>query len=440
MVMNAICLIIPMTVAVQFNVAGGLFLTELLLPIFAISHFFFGKTNNSNHKYINVTIVACLIYLASLMLSDIWNQSSFDQYSRGWSRIISFLSNLISLYILANNHRIRILLMAVGFAIGRIWLSFDVFDGYVIPWKLGLAKPTTLMLIVLCATLPFLRSPRNLVSPLLIIALGLINIISDFRSLGGVLILTGTLLTVSALLGPQNLRARPRQFRSMLTIIVILGGAAALAKSFYSYSAHNEWLSERAHNKFEAQAQRSQLPLLIAGRNELLVSLEAIFDAPILGHGSWPENPYYADRLAILRYQYNLYDRIGPAENDLIPTHSHILGSWVEAGIAGAGFWALILSFAGRALSLSLRGHSQMRPLYIYSAILLIWDILFSPFAGFRRLESAFLIVVLLRSLLQRQISTRAIASLRRRRKRKPWRRQKRRTVVAISRKSPITG
>lgn len=430
MLVKLFCFLAPMMVGIEFDLAGGLFAAEIVLPICAaIQVFFKGRTVKDN--YFELVIFAGLIYLFGMFVSDLWNQSSYEQYSRGWARVIFFLLNFASIYVLIDNHRSRLLLFAAGLAAGRIWLSLDTIDGDVIAWKLGLAKPVTLLLLIFVVIVPFLNGPRNLLSPILLILVGFANIVADFRSLGGVLIVVGALMGFSALRRTLNLRGKSKQTSPTFALTIVALFSVTAAFYFYTYAADNGWLSERAKNKFVAQVDQSDAPLLVAGRNELLVSLEAILDAPILGHGSWPEDPYYAEKLATLRYDYGLSNNAVASESDLIPTHSHLFGGWVEAGLAGGGFWTFILFLVGRALSKSLQGHSYMRPLYIYSAVLLIWDILFSPFAGFRRVETAFLVIVVLRALLQRTTTSRMTAATRKFLAKRRIRRKRRTSINA---------
>ena len=425
-------------VGLQFDVAGGLFVAEVLFPIFALMQLPLRKYTPADRCFL-ITIIAGLVYFGSLLLSDLWNGTTYEQYSRGWARIVIFLLNFASIYLLANNHRSRLLLIAAGLSVGRIWLSLGAIDGDVIAWKLGLAKPITLIMIILCVIMPFLSGPRNLLAPLLIVFAGFGNIVADFRSLGGVLIIVGALMSFSALKGFFSAKAQRRQGQSAFVLVIIIVCSAATALQFYSIAANSGWLSDRAQGKFEAQVQQSDLPLLIAGRNELLVSLSAILDAPILGHGSWPKNRYYADQLASQRYQYGLSNNPAASpDDDLIPMHSHLFGGWVEAGLAGGLFWAFILFLSKQALSKSFHSNSHMKPLYIYSAVLLVWDILFSPFAGFRRIETAFLLVIVLRALLQRSAfrtkrsRSKALVSSRRRQRRKKRIAKKGRAIAEV--------
>ncbi len=390
-----------MLVGFQFDFVSEIFAIEIVLPIAAVLKIIFGGRFKVNNHFV-IIILFGLIFFVSLVLSDVWNQTSFEQYSRGWARLIVFMSNFASLYILIDNKRSRLLWFTLGMVAGRTWLSIESMEDGLLIWKLGLAKPVALATLLACVTIPKLRQPGSLLSCVLILALGLVNIVADYRSLGAVLVVVAALM----LLADRERRVKHRRGKSLVAPIaamITVGFLAAGASSwFYGYAASQGWLSERATNKYEQQSNVEGVPLIVAGRNEGLVSLEAIMDAPLLGHGSWPEDPYYAEKLAIQRYNLGLSGSVAPDEDQLIPTHSHLIGSWVEAGLAGGLFWAVVLALVGKSLLRSCRSQSHMQVLYLFCALLLVWDVLFSPFSGFGRIETAFLLVVVLRALLQR--------------------------------------
>lgn len=398
---NASCFLLALLVGVQVDIAGGVSAIEFALPVFSSIYMIFRRIPKFDHNF-QIVFFSGLVFLVSLMLSDIWNSTPFEQYSRGWARVVVFLSNFVSLYILVDSRRARLLWLTFGMVVGRVWLSLEGMQDGLIVWKLGLAKPLALATLLMCVTLPKLKAPGSSISSLLILTLGLINIVADFRSLGAVLVIVAALM-VLADRGRTGKRHRKKTPIGPVAAMVIAGCLAVVTSSwFYGYAATQGWLSTEATQKFEAQTDQTNLPLVLAGRSESLVSIEAIMDAPLLGHGSWPKDPYYADKLALRRYELGLSESVALVEEDLIPTHSHLLGSWVEAGVAGGMFWSLVLFLVGKSLLRSCRSQSHMQVFYIFSAVLLIWDVLFSPFAGFRRFETAFLLIVVLRALLQR--------------------------------------
>jgi hypothetical protein len=393
-----------MTLAFQLNVVGQIFAAELVLPV--VSFFIvLSKGFCGFDRRCKLIVLIGLAYFMSQVISDVWNETSFDQYSRGWARIALFIINLVSIYILVDNKRLRLILFCVGFSLGRIFIVLSGLADEGLPWKIGFAKPTALLLIILLFLLPIRVNAKAYVCAAFLVILGVFDILMDFRSHGFILISVAAILFAStffrkSLVGNARMAVRP-----ILGLGMIMGIAGLAAFEFYAFAAQSGWLSERAISKFETQVETADAPLIVAGRSEVLIYFDAILDSFLIGHGSWPENSLYADRLAEKRFDHGLSEKQVRPTDQSIPIHSHIFGSWVEAGILGAFFWINVIHLVVQSLIKSTMGRSKMRPLYLYGAILLVWDILFSPFSGFRRLETALLIVVVLRSLRQRQPS-----------------------------------
>ena len=121
-------------------------------------------------------------------------------------------------------------------------------------------------------------------------------------------------------------------------------------------------------------------------------------DAPILGHGSWAEDPKYSEMLTDLLMQSGYKDD-GPASDDresfLIPCHSHLMAAWVFSGLAGAIFWLYAYYLVLRFGLYLITQHPPLAPYYAYLVVAALWDILFSPFGLNRRIEVSFLLVVI---------------------------------------------
>ena len=403
LIIKAVCFLVPMSLAIQIDVGSKIFVAELLIPCIALILLTIKRDRYFDREFRFILFVGSA-YLVAQVMADLWNESSYDQYSRGWSRILFFLINFFSIYILIDNKKTHLLLFCLGFSLGRVFLTFTGMEGDVIPWKIGLAKPVALLVILCFVFGSVLRLAKTYVCIIALLALGLFDILMDFRSHGSILITTAVILLGSTLVRRNLNRRKGWEIRSTLALLIGGGIAAFGAFQFYSHAARSGWLSERAINKFEAQVEQANTSVIVAGRSEVLVYFEAIFDSILLGHGSWPRNAYYAEKLADERYDRGLSASQVRSTNDAIPIHSHVFGSWIEAGVVGGLFWINILILAVRSLVRSSASSSQMRPLYLYGAILLTWDVFFSPFSSFRRIETAFLIVIVLKSLRQMRI------------------------------------
>jgi O-antigen ligase len=88
------------------------------------------------------------------------------------------------------------------------------------------------------------------------------------------------------------------------------------------------------------EQEATNLPILLAGRTELPMSISAIMERPLLGWGSamnlTPELYTRAEHLAVRMgcdptFPFELYWRLPPSEYSAM--HSILLGSWAEGGV-----------------------------------------------------------------------------------------------------------
>ena len=104
--------------------------------------------------------------------------------------------------------------------------------------------------------------------------------------------------------------------------------------------------------------------MLVGGRPETLVAIQAIRDSPILGHGSYPVDPKYLALKSRIQYEHGYSDSDDPEDivDPVIPTHSHLTMAWVESGILGAFVGSMFLFWsAERYCSLAPRVHRWRR-------------------------------------------------------------------------------
>ncbi|NDC76518.1 MAG: hypothetical protein EBZ67_01340, partial [Chitinophagia bacterium] len=129
---------------------------------------------------------------------------------------------------------------------------------------------------------------------------------------------------------------------------------------------------------------------------EYTIAIPAIIESPLLGYGSWARNLTFVKKyIQINGMDPDSFDAQFLLDLGTIPTHSHILGSWAEAGVAGGIFWLLVLYMAGTAFFRILRSPDIPYRLFCLFAISwFAWDIVFSPFGLERRVTDPALIVL----------------------------------------------
>lgn len=383
--------VVPVLLPIESTAGGQLFLSEVVLLValpFLLAHA--RRRGVSRVSHTAMTLGG--LWLFGLVFSDIYRGTTFHDYSRGWANVVFVLIDFASLALLIDDRWRRVTLFAAGLAVGQVLqfyvnpVSFAAGD----PWKFGYGSAVTLAGVLLASRPGVYRRP--VVATGIVIALGVINIKMGFRSLGGICFLTA----VMAVLGARAAHAiRPNRsgLKTLATLAVsVLAGIAIV--SAYGYAAGHGLLGARAQQKYVAE-DGSYGPV-IGGRPEIIASVMAIRDSPIVGHGSWASDPkYFADVERILQqagYKRNPTDIFG----GLIPTHSYLFQSWVYGGILGGVFWLWVLARAAGVLPRLSRLADGRLILVAFVDLLFLWAVLFSPLGAEARLTAAFSLVVVL--------------------------------------------
>jgi hypothetical protein len=266
------------------------------------------------------------------------------------------------------------------------------------PWKFGIARPLSLAVILLASR----KECRGLWPIIFSSAIGILNIAMGSRSTGGVCLAAALYLVVTRSMDKQSTRKSKLGAGAVVAIAVSL--LLWLAGTFwaYRYAAANGILGEDARDKFERQSS-GKYGLLLGGRMDAVGAFFAIYDSPILGHGSWAKDPTYliAQERALSLMDYTVEGDVSPdeLEEGLIPSHSHILGAWVDAGILGALFWVSVLIVTVRRLARVQSPSAPLLPLASFAAFTLLWDVLFSGYGAEMRMITTYHIVVVMSCL-----------------------------------------
>jgi hypothetical protein len=392
-VWDALAFIIPASTFLEMNNVGRIFGPDIicltLFPVLVLKH-----SKVFNNKLIRIFIILGILYLCGQILTDLVRQTDFFDYSRGWAKIIVTIICFCSISMLIGFRRTRIMYFSWGIASGLFIKYFINPMPYAEwePWKFGVGVPITFVLI-LTATFFWDNSYlKSYLAFIIVFAAATINLYFGFRSLSGICFLTlGYLLLHNyAWKNIDIVTNNPKKRFILLGIGIIT--TAILVLQIYSHSARNGWLGEEQAKKYKAQAN-GIYGLIVGGRSEILVSSRAIMDSPLIGHGSWAKDWEYTDLLIYLKRQFGYVS--GPANDiGLIPTHSHLFGAWVEAGILGGLFWGWVVWIAARAGIRLFQTSDRHMPFFSFIIFLLVWDILFSPFGAIRRFLIPFYIIV----------------------------------------------
>ncbi len=326
-------------------------------------------------------LVLCSLWLVSQCVTDIARHSAFADYARGWSMIGLTLIGFVVLYTLLYERPRRLVLYGWGLVAGSV-LTYFISPGDIAlgnPWKFGFSFPVSLALFLLISS----EKCRGHWPITLSALIGAINIYLGARGQGGMCLVAACYLLATRFLNAKSKAGSKAKAGTILTLAAsILLGVAGTVWA-YQYAATAGLLGEDAREKYESESS-GKYGVLIGGRGDLLGALPAIYDSPILGHGSWAKDWYYRlaeERgLAMMGYTDVLSLTHEDYEEGVIPAHSYMLQAWVWAGIVGAVFWAWVLVFTARTFMRIYPPTTPLLPLFSLVAVSLLWEILFSPF------------------------------------------------------------
>jgi hypothetical protein len=296
----------------------------------------------------------------------------------------------------------RLIWYLIGLSIGGIGLAIISPSKFaaILPWKFGYGASVTLL--VACVLSLNSNGGRWRPAILLLIAIGVYSFSQGARSLAGITVFAA--LSFMLLSSSQRTGGRKGVGVAVAILFVIAGSGYGVFEG-YTWAAKEGALGQDAKAKFDEQS-RSSLSFLLAGRSEAIISTRAILDSPIIGHGSWARNrDYVAEHKRLLR-QYGMEEAGDWDKSDLIPTHSHLLGAWVEAGILGAAFWLWCLYLIGRAAFAVVRSEALYTPLTLYVMMTLGWAIFFSPFGTVDKTATAGFLILIMTTLKAQRSST----------------------------------
>jgi hypothetical protein len=362
---------LPAVSFLEITIIGRLIVTELLLLVM-LPWLWQARDRLPLPRWF---LVLWAGWLLSQIATDIVVGSAFRDLARGWAGIVFTLTNFAGILVVVSTMR-RARLFAVGLAIGGLLAFFfapnptAAFD----PWKWGLAGPIGLLIAAGLSGRSGYRFPWLTVS--MFVAFGTLNLVLGYRSLGGLSLLAAGYLGLCAV-GRRPSAGPPSKVRALLGV-AFLATVGVAVLGLYSAAASSGVLGPEAQVRYANQA--GAFGVILGGRPEALVSTEAILDSPILGHGSWAKDPRYA-KLLVDRQQELGYE-VTPqyVGTDLIPAHSYLVGAWVWAGLFGALFWFAVASVAIWLLANLYAFRVTLAPLLVVQALLLLWELAFSPY------------------------------------------------------------
>jgi hypothetical protein len=378
----------------SLNIVGALPGSEaLLLPMLPVLLLARGR-RAFDRQYLMFYVLAGGWFLGT-QIADLYNGIGSFNRMKGTARVVFFIFDFMALAIFINNKTRRIVIFAVSIAAVLITASLMFSAEFMLRWKFGVSQG--LAILALLGSSYFYAQRRYRVCFLISLVLAALNLRYGFRSQLGVHFVAMVLIWPLAGQG-RNQPAASRSVHAkarILLLLVVAAGAAYAANAAIKYAAQRGFFEESENQKFLGQAE-GDYGVLVGGRPETLVAIQAIRDSPIIGHGSFPYGLKYLQLKQDIQYEHGYSDSDEPEEVDypVIPTHSHLTLAWVEGGILGGICWIYILILTLRALLRLSTLRPHLAPLYSYLLVGFVWDILYSPFGSVNRIRAAFYILL----------------------------------------------
>lgn len=406
-----VILIIPLSSTVVFQSIGVLFLQDIIAPVVLLV-LLAQKGSITQLRPLRLCFLLMAIWLAGAVTTDLYRGSAPVDFLRGWSRLILLGVNIAMIWLLCRGSLKLLSLYTMSSGAAAVVGALTSSDPLTIsdPWKFGVGSGLITLVAGLTGVPFFREGVKRFYPEVAILMLSMLSLLLNSR----------TMFAVGALSAGYSLLSRwlllRRQSVSKIGFVGLLLSGLLVAQAtviIYEYSASQGWLGENARAKYIMQVD-NDAGLLLSGRSESLVSLEAIRDMPILGHGSWAQDPYYTIVYYTRQKQLGLplpptWQEFGASYDYIIQSHSHLLGAWVDAGILSVPFWLWTLMLAFSSLYAVVARRNQPNVLVILFSFLIMWDVLFSPFSAQARITKALQIVVLVlvQQMTKRQVLNR---------------------------------
>lgn len=382
-------LLLPFLIGViatlKLNLVGELYIGEAMAVVYIIFNFARLRVTS-----IEKTIVKFALFWAIAQLfSDLFNKSEIIDAVKGIFAPIIFSISFIFLQNYAKNKFDRIPSLLLGVAVGGLVQLIIFPTEYFLFnfWKWGFGN-AVLGFFVIYFSFFLKEKSDSLLCTALIVFLG-ITLYFDSRGMAILPILAA--LAYRKYYGKKTSTLSKlfsgawTSFKVLLIVVPALFVINSAASALFSSETVLSSFSDDVAAKYRTQSTGS-FGILLGGRSESLVSIQAFLDKPLLGHGSWAKDTNgYLNQYSILRKQlgYSLREDGGYEEdldiNNLIPAHSYLMGALVWAGFVGGLFWLVLLNCILKGFIKNL----NLFPLYYYVGVIsFIWNVFFSPFGA----------------------------------------------------------
>ncbi|WP_343704419.1 hypothetical protein [Chitinophaga sp.] len=365
---------------IKVNLIGQLWLNEVL--VLAAAPFTFKPGDLKTYPYLKKILAALVMLLVFQVITDLLVVHSTPQdYLRGWAGTIIAMVSFVVLFKMLNETD-AILLFLFMTMIKNIIYTDDIVDSEMSFFKFKIVPIITSALYLVLYYL-YKKGEMKLVMTMLI-GCSVLCIAFDSRSTGVIFFLGATII--------YFMNNKVQISRQKIIVFAVLAAIIfQVCYIFYVKSVlNNEIGGEHAHTQISRLSNPyNPLELLMTGRAETFAAGAAIADKPLFGHGSWAKDESLKYYMILLMYHdEELNIQAARETNHLVPSHSVLMGAWVNWGLGGfiaVTYLFLVLMKMGFYI---IRNGQELAlyPVLVLMTLGLIWTFLFSPFQQLRLL------------------------------------------------------
>ncbi|MDI9363513.1 MAG: hypothetical protein QM541_01080 [Flavobacterium sp.] len=384
---SAIFLVILLSIYVK--IIGYVYLGEIVSIVYILLR----APKISRELLTGVKLIG--LWILVQLISDILNNVDYASSAKGIFAPILMIAAVIMIYNNFLDKRDLLPSLFIGYIIGILIILFLSVDPIFLdnPWKWGIGSTVNFLFAIWFSY--FSINKRNIV---LIIFTLVFVVISNFfsaRSMSGMALfamifyllrnnkkITSTLKNV--------INSKGGMIKVVVSVFLLVFLLNFVVTIIFTSDIYLNTLDSASKDKILRQSS-IKYGALVGGRTEILISAQAFFDRPFIGHGSWAKDSHYIDNYVKISEDLNLSDGEGwkdwSYELGLIPAHSFLMGALVWGGIFAGFFWLFVL---GKIIRLFFNHAEQMNYFSILLLINFFWSILFSPFGYNNRWASVF--------------------------------------------------
>lgn len=373
------------------RLGANIYAFDIALFILAMAYVF---TNNVIQKRIFFLAASC--FFLSLRIT-LFEPISEEETINWFGTFLLITTSTIGGVVICkgNLHRAYLLAAGVfcGFALGNILGFSDVHytSRFNLPDRVLYTAPLPIFLLAI-----YLYPRSKILAVVAITVSAALSISTGDR--GRTIAFVFTLMAIFAwAFRVQSKKSEFDLFRTFKVVILALAIPFALFFAM-GFIAESGILPPSTSEKLVKQSSYGW-HFIFSARPDIPGLVQAIFDRPIIGHGS--EGPQGITSQNYLFSNPIIYELAGSRidsyrERGLV-LHSGLLGAWVRFGLFGSIFWALLIIWATKALAVYHRLNAETSIIVIYSATALIFIAFFEP--GRNRLDISMNAIVVLTAL-----------------------------------------